>query len=216
MRPGGRLAPGSALGELGRAPTEYEIVTHAMNHTTTRPLRWRWGRTRFGNRYLRRHRDEAAISVPDWNRFRDPDEMTYRKYNRVQDEAETFVDRVLDEYADRRRTDLDPRTRMARTGSRRCSRRSAFAVHGLQMSAAYLAQIAPASYITNAAAFQTGDELRRVQRWPADVAAPPRPPRTRFRGEDRERWERDREWQGARRAIERTFVARDWTKRSSR
>ena len=34
----GRLRTWSALGELGRTPTEYEIVTHAMNHTTTRPL----------------------------------------------------------------------------------------------------------------------------------------------------------------------------------
>ena len=206
----GRLRTWSALGELGRTPTEYEIVTHAMNHTTTRPLPLEMGPDTFGNRYLRRHRDEAAVSVPDWNRFRDPDEMTYRKYNRVQDEAETFVDRVLDEYADRRRTDLDHAPEWL-DGLQAMLTPQRFAVHGLQMSAAYLAQIAPASYIGNAAAFQTGDGLRRVQRLAQRtlqlrLAHPDRA----FGKKDRERWERDRDWQGARRAIERIFVARDW------
>ena len=39
-----------------------------------------------------------------------------------------------------------------------------YPVHGLQMLAAYLAQMAPASRITNCAAFQAADEVRRLQR----------------------------------------------------
>ena len=39
-----------------------------------------------------------------------------------------------------------------------------FPVHGLQMLAAYIGQMAPASRITNCAAFQAADELRRLQR----------------------------------------------------
>ena len=39
-----------------------------------------------------------------------------------------------------------------------------YPVHGLQMLAAYVAQMAPASRITNCAAFQAADEMRRVQR----------------------------------------------------
>ena len=39
-----------------------------------------------------------------------------------------------------------------------------YPVHGLQMLAAYVAQMAPASRVTNCAAFQSADELRRVQR----------------------------------------------------
>ena len=39
-----------------------------------------------------------------------------------------------------------------------------FPAHGLQMLAAYVAQMAPASRVTNCAAFQAADELRRLQR----------------------------------------------------
>ena len=39
-----------------------------------------------------------------------------------------------------------------------------FPTHGLQMLASYIAQMAPASRITNCASFQAGDELRRQQR----------------------------------------------------
>jgi len=205
-----RLHTWSALGELGRTPTEYEIVTHAMNHTTTRPLPLEMGPDTFGNRFLREHRDGVGLTVDDWNGFRDPDEMTYRKYNRVQDEAETFVDRVLEEYADRRQADLDL-TPQWLDGLEALLTPQRFPVHGLQMTAAYLAQIAPSSYIGNAASFQTGDELRRVQRLAyrtkqLQLAHPTRD----FGKKDRERWEGDRGWQGARRAIERTFAARDW------
>jgi toluene monooxygenase system protein E len=191
-------------------PTEYEIVTHAMNHTTTRKVALEMGPETFANQYLRRHRDEVPLQVDDWNGFRDPDEITYRKYNRMQDEAESFVDRVLEEYAGRRQADLDHSPRwLEGLGVLLTPQR--FPVHGLQMTAAYLAQIGPSSYISNAASFQSADELRRVQRLAyrtkqLQLAHPDRG----FGEKDRERWERDAGWQGAREAIERTFAVRDW------
>ena len=41
---------------------------------------------------------------------------------------------------------------------------SRYLAHGLQMLASYVAQLAPASRITNCAAFQAADEVRRLQR----------------------------------------------------
>ena len=40
---------------------------------------------------------------------------------------------------------------------------SRYLAHGLQMLSAYLHQLAISSYVGNCAAFQTADQLRRVQ-----------------------------------------------------
>ncbi len=200
----------SALGELGRTPSEYEVVTHGMNHTSTRPLPLEMGPDTFGNQYLIAHQRQIALRVDDWNAFRDPDEVTYRKFNRMQDEAETFVDRVIEEYAGQRQADLDHTPAwLEALGLLLTPQR--YPVHGLQMLAAYVQQLAPSSYLGNAAAFQTADELRRVQR----LAQRTRQlqlahPRRGFGERDLERWETDPLWQGARRGIERALVARDW------
>ena len=38
------------------------------------------------------------MRAEDWLGFRDPDEITYRKYVTLQDEQETVIEKVLDEY----------------------------------------------------------------------------------------------------------------------
>jgi NADPH:quinone reductase-like Zn-dependent oxidoreductase len=62
----------SAFGDLGRRPTEYEILTHGMNHTMGDPP-LEMGPDVHGNRWLREHRDAVALTVADWDAFRDPD-----------------------------------------------------------------------------------------------------------------------------------------------
>jgi toluene monooxygenase system protein E len=84
----------SAFGNLGRRPGEYEIVTHAMNHTL-RDMPLELGRDSPGNLWLRRHRDDIGLRVPDWNAFRDPDQLIYRTYVTGQDNSETYIDGVL-------------------------------------------------------------------------------------------------------------------------
>jgi toluene monooxygenase system protein E len=86
-----------------------------------------------------------------------------------------------------------------------------FPLHGLQMCSSYLGQMAPASYITNCAAFGAADLLRRVslvayrtrelQRAFPDLGAG---------AGDRQRWERDAAWQPTRKAIELALTAYDW------
>ena len=49
----------SSFGQLGRKPSEYEVVTHDMNHTVGAiPLEM--GSEVHGNRWLIRHRDGRA------------------------------------------------------------------------------------------------------------------------------------------------------------
>ena len=81
----------------------------------------------------------------------------------------------------------------------------------LQMSAAYILQIAPASTITACAGFQEGDEFRWMQR----VAYRTRElqiahPNRAFGKSERLHWENEPAWQGLRELMEKALIAYDW------
>ncbi|HSV84861.1 MAG TPA: toluene hydroxylase [Ramlibacter sp.] len=199
----------SSFGQLGRKPNEYEIVTHGMNHTVgATPLEM--GPDVHGNQWLVRHRDSTGLKVAWLDAFRDPDQMTYRKYTQAMDEQETYVDGLLTHYSQVQASDaalsqeaLDLLA-TAMTPAR-------YLGHGLQMISAYVQQLAHSSYIANCAAFQTADQLRRVQR----VAYRTRQlanahPQLGFGSAERGSWEGDADWQPTRQAIERLMLAFDW------
>lgn len=199
----------SSFGNLGRKPSEYEVVTHRMNHTTGAvPLEM--GPEVHGNRWLQQHRDAIALDVTPLEDFRDPDAMTYRKYTTEQDQQETYVDGLLAQSAESGRGDgllstaaLDL-LQSAMTPTR-------YLGHGLQMVSAYVQQLARSSYVANCASFQTADQMRRVQR----VAYRTRQladayPQRGFGRSERQSWEHAPDWQPAREAIERLLVAFDW------
>jgi toluene monooxygenase system protein E len=79
------------------------------------------------------------------------------------------------------------------------------------MLSAYVQQLAPSSYIANAATFQTADQLRRVQltsyrtRQLSDTY-----PDRQFGTSERRIWETSAAWQGLRELLERLLVAYDW------
>jgi hypothetical protein len=64
----------TAFGNLGRRPSEYEIVTHKMNHTLRDPP-LELSPDSHGNARLKRHRDAIRLKVPDWDAFRGPDQL---------------------------------------------------------------------------------------------------------------------------------------------
>ena len=198
----------SAFGNLGRRPTEYEIVTHNLNHTMGEvPLEM--GPEVHGNRWLRRHRDAMKLQVPDWDAFRDPDAVTYATYVSGQDDEETYVEGLLEEF-DEQGYDaaLDAGTldllRRAFTPGR-------YLAHGLQMLSAYVQQLAPSSYVSNCAAFQTADQLRRVQLTAYRTTQLQLTHADRdFAVGERASWEGDPDWQPLRRAVELSLVEFDW------
>jgi toluene monooxygenase system protein E len=199
----------SRFGNLGRKPNEYEIVTHDLNHTITGPTPLEMGPDVQGNVWLKRHRDSMPLTVPDWNGFRDPDQMTYRKYNTVQDQQETYVDGLMAEFTSKQ-SDYSLSTQAVDllagvlTPSRYLS-------HGLQMLSAYVQQLAPSSYIANCATFQTADQLRRVQlaAYRAKQLSETYPDRN-FGAGERATWERAPGWQPIRELVERLLIAYDW------
>jgi toluene monooxygenase system protein E len=200
----------SALGQLGRVPSEYEIVTHDLNYTA------RQGRisalesnpTTPANMWFLTYRDSSPLRADDWLGFRDPDQMTYRKYVTMQDEQETVIEGVLDEYGPAGHDASLPAPWVDCLATLFTPTR--FPVHALQMCTAYLGHMAPASYISNCAVFGAGDLLRRVSlvayrtRQLADATG------SSIGSAERATWERNEAWQPAREALERLLTAYDW------
>jgi Methane/Phenol/Toluene Hydroxylase len=198
----------SAFGNLGRRPTEYEILTHNLNHTNG-PIPLEMGPEVHGNVWLREHRDAIKLTVPNWDDFRDPDAMTYGKYVASQDDQETYVEGLLEEFdGDDYDATLSP---AALELLQRAFTPSRYLAHGEQMLSAYLQQLAISSYISNCAAFQTADQLRRVQLTAyrttqlqlAHTGAS-------FATGERHIWENAENWQPIRRAVELALVEFDW------
>lgn len=202
----------SSFGNLGRKPSEYEIVTHNMNHTYRadggEPLEM--GPDAPGNLWLKQHRDPKLFGVTAWDDFRDPDELTYRKYCQVQDEQETYVDELLRNFTEVKKADgrLDD---AALSFLQTVMSPQRYLAHGQQMLSAYVQQLAPSAYVGNCATFQTADALRRLQRIAyrtkqLDNTHPMRG----FGSGERAVWEKDEGWQPVRRAIEEQMVAYDF------
>ena len=84
-----------------------------------------------------------------------------------------------------------------------------YPVHGLQMIASYIGQMAPSGRITITAALQSGDEMRRIQR----IAYRIRQLQQIYPGfgnDGKTLWETDSLWQPMREVIERLLVTYDW------
>lgn len=198
----------SAFGNLGRRPTEYEILTHNLNHTTGAvPLEM--GPGVHGNVWLREHRDSIKLTVSDWDAFRDPDAVTYSTYVAEQDDQETYVEGLLEQFD---RADHDttlPDQALDLLGVALAPSR--YLTHGLQLLSAYLQQLAISSYVGNCAAFQTADQLRRVQltAYRTTQLALTHPHRG-FGSAERGVWEATPAWQPFRKAIELALVEYDW------
>jgi toluene monooxygenase system protein E len=206
-----RLRTWSALGELGRVPSEYEIVTHDTNYTlrTGRSAALEMNPSSPANLWFLTYRDRSPLQAPDWNGFRDPDQLTYRAYVTLQDEQETVVRGLLDEYSDAGHDARLPAAWLKTlallfTAARRPA-------HATQLCHSYVAQMAPSSYISNCAAFAAADMLRRVSVLAYRTRELQRAhPTVGFGTADRARWETDPAWQPARRALEEALVAYDW------
>jgi len=206
-------APGlktwSALVDRRRRPTEYETVTYDLHYRTRNPeAPYELDPNLFMNRWYKQHVNACRLRHDDWNAFCDPDELIYRTYTTLHDTQEDYVDTLLDEH-DRAGHDgtlsagwVSVLARLYTPGR--------YLLHTVQMSSAYLAQMAPASTITNCAIFQEADAFRWVCRTAYRTCELSRAhPGSRF-GAERAVWEDDPAWQGFRELMERALIAYDW------
>jgi toluene monooxygenase system protein E len=150
----------SMLEAKRRLPTEYELTSSRLHYHF--PNNFELSNENPVSLWYFQNREGSPLKAADWEKFADPRRTTYRGYNDRQDAKETVVDGLLREVDE---TDYDQGLDPAWTdflhhwyGPLR------FPAHGLQMMSAYVGQMAPASRITNCAAFQAADEMRRLQR----------------------------------------------------
>ena len=196
------------LQRQARIPSEYEIVTSKLLIYT--------GEGFTGKRFeldvplkdwYLKHQEASPLRCSSWEKFRDPRETTYTKYTGVQLQKEIFVDNILEEIET---TGYDERL----NGTLLYTLARVFAplrypVHGLQMVAAYIAQMAPGGRIAVTAMLQLADEVRRIERLAYRVrqlqlACPG------FAEDSQARWELDPLWQPLRETVEKLLVAYDW------
>lgn len=200
----------SHLAGSRRRPSEYEVVSTRLHYHRDNPeCPWELDPGIFMNEWYRRYREGSPLQHPDWDAFRDPDEIVYRSYNVLQDGQETYLDNLLEEYAaighdQSLRDDWLDVLATYYTPAR-------YPAHALQMASAYGGQMAPASTITNCFYFQTADQLRLVQRLAYRTAELARNrPGHGFGQNERAMWEDDPRWQGFRELLEKVLVAWDW------
>lgn len=191
-----------------RMPTEYEIVTSKLLCYT--------GEGFTGKRFeldvplkdwYRRYQQESPLVCSSWEKFRDPRETTYTKYTGLQREKEIFVDGILEEIE---LTGYDAHLRPAWLPILpTVVAPFRYPGHGFQMIASYIGQMAPGGRITIAAALQSADEMRRIQR----IAYRVRQLQQIYPGfaaDSRTLWQTTSMWQPLREIIEKLLVAYDW------
>ena len=190
-----------------RIPTEYELVSTDLHYN--HPGRFELTAANPVVAWYYRYREGSALQARDWERFSDPRRTTYRGYTQLQDSREDVIDGLLREIDD---TAYDQE--LGDEWVRFLDRwyfPLRFPVHGLQMLAAYVAQMAPASRITNCAAFQAADELRRIQRIAYRTVQLGGPPsETGAARRHRAAWENAGAFQPLRELLERALIAYDW------
>ena len=193
-----------------RRPSEYEVVSTGLHyHTLDQNKPWELDPNIPMAQWYKQYRNQSLLQHPDWDGFRDPDEMIYRTYNIVQDGQENYVMGLFDQFNDRghdQMLEADWVQILARAYSP-----ARYVFHALQMGSAYVHQMAPASTITNCATYATADHLR----WVTHTAYRTRElanafPTLGFGAQERGIWEADARWQGFRELLETALVTWDW------
>src|SRR5262249_36144506 len=150
------------------------------------------------------------LQADDWGGFRDPHQLTYQVYVQRQAEREAYVDNLVDEF-ECHKHDAGLQTEWVRL-LKRLYLPARFPIHALQMTALYMAQMAPSSFIPNAPYFQAADEVRGIQ-WAAYRAKSlslEHDAELASSAHTRQRWEEDSAWQPLRETVEKMLIAYDW------
>jgi toluene monooxygenase system protein E len=200
----------SHLATRRKRPSEYEVVSVRMHYRNSNTeATWEQSPDSYWNKWYAKYCYGSPLKHPDWDEFRDPDELIYRTYNIIQDGQEVHVNSMFDQFAERGHdTALD--ADWVKTLNRLYTP-ARYLFHTLQMSSSYIMQMAPASTITNCCIFQTADSLR----WLTHTAYRTRElanshPGVGFGESERQTWENDPAWQGFRELMEKALIAWDW------
>ncbi|SBW22537.1 aromatic/alkene monooxygenase hydroxylase subunit beta [Protofrankia symbiont of Coriaria ruscifolia] len=201
----------SVLDGARRKPNEYETVTGRFHyHFGRQPAPFDLDPDSPINRWYLRYREGSPLRGVDWEAFRDPAQLNYRRYIALQHDREIYAEGVVDHFE---ALDADAGLNPAWVGLLgRLYLPARYLFHVLQITSLYVGQLGPSAYVTNAAFFQAADELRALQ-WVAYRAKA----LSLVHGADladskitRRFWEDDPAWQPVRETLERLLLAYDW------
>ncbi len=206
-----RLKTWSIAGDTRRKPTEYEAVTGGFHyHFNRQPAPFDLDPGSAINRWYVKHREGSPLRADDWEGFRDPAALNYRRYIALQHDREVYAEGVVDHYEAR---DDDAKLDTAWVEILgRIYVPARYLFHVLQITSLYVGQVAPSAYITNAAFFQAADELRALQWIAYRAKSLSLTHGTQLANTEATRriWETDEAWQPARETLERLLLAYDW------
>lgn len=201
----------SLLGDVKRKPSPYEAVTAKFHYHFRRdPAPFEMDPETPINKWYLRNREGSPLMLEDWEQFRDPHKLTYKDYVATQRDRETYVDGLIDQ-AEATHAARDLSAGWVAT-LRDLFVPLRFPLHALQMTALYVGQMAPSSFITNCAYFQASDELRRIQRmayW-TKVLANAHGDELAETHTARAPFESAAHWQPLRQVVEEMLIAYDW------
>jgi toluene monooxygenase system protein E len=201
----------SITGDTRRKPTEYEVVTGQFHyHFNRQPAPFDLDPGSAINRWYLKHREGSPLQAEDWEGFRDPAALNYRRYIALQHDREVYAEGVVDHYEALDRDEkLDPAWIETLT---RIYVPARYLFHILQITSLYVGQLAPSAYITNAAFFQAADELRALQWIAYRAKSLSLTHGTQLANTEatRQIWETDEAWQPARETLELLLLAYDW------
>lgn len=200
----------SHLAEMRKKPSEYDIVSRKLHYSTNNPdAPWELSPDCPMNLWYKQYRNASPLQHENWDAFTDPDQLVYRTYNMLQDGQETHVQSLFDQFNEREH-DLMLESGWAQTLAK-CYAPLRYLFHCLQMSSAYVQQMAPASTISNCCILQTADSLR----WLTHTAYRTHElsltyPETGLGQNERQLWEQEPGWQGLRELMEKQLTVFDW------
>lgn len=201
----------SLLGDVKRRPSTYEVTAAKFNyHFRREPAPFEMDPGAPINRWYLANREGSLFNVEDWEGFRDPARLTYSDYVMVQHDRETYLDAVIDHHEEADSVAaLDPAWVEALT---RIAVPLRFPLHILQMTALYVAQMAPSAFIINCSNFQAADEMRRIQRlaYLTRMLANAHGDAIAETATARGPWEMDPDWQPMRKMLEQMLGVYDW------
>jgi toluene monooxygenase system protein E len=200
----------SHLAEMRKKPSEYDIVSRKLHYSTNNPdAPWELSPDCQMNLWYKQYRNNSPLKHDDWDAFTDPDQLVYRTYNMMQDGQETHVRSLFDQFNEREHDQMIENGWQQTLAT--CYAPLRYLFHCLQMSSAYVQQMAPASTISNCCVLQTADNLR----WLTHTAYRTHElsltyPNIGLGENERQLWEQEAGWQGLRELMEKQLIAFDW------
>lgn len=199
-----RLKIYSHLADKERLPSDYETsTTHMLYYPDKGGFEVKTPITDWYDQY----QSSSKIKLPRLSEFIDPDETTYSHYVKQQKQKENFLDKefkFITETAYDAALDPDWVKTLAQVVSP-----LRYLWHGFQMISSYLGSMVPEGRIAIVFAFQSMDEMRRIQRIAYRIRQLQNT-RPNFGEDGGDAWQRQVHWQPLRRGIEYLLTTYDW------